>query len=173
LISTTDLLGKQKGDNIVPNWCNNAVIIEHENTYMIDKIEKACKDGNLLAVLRPLPGGEWNYDWCVSNWGTKWDVDPHYYNREGNSISISFDSAWSPPIEAYQFAESELGYYIRAYYIESGMCFSGEYESGELWDRGYPTDKNDLEKYLDECSDDMIVELGLEEYFEWLLEDEE
>lgn len=38
------------------------------------------------------------YDWCIANWGTKWDaydiVGPH-----GNKTSafITFDTAWSPP----------------------------------------------------------------------------
>ena len=70
------------------------------------------------------------YDWCINNWGTKWDlrevrVDCH----DANNITLSFDTAWSPPIEAYGTLE-ELGFIIEAYYYEPGMCFCGLYEDG-------------------------------------------
>jgi len=39
------------------------------------------------------------WDWRVQNWGTKWEpIDPDVnYIKEG--IVITFDSAWSPPIQ--------------------------------------------------------------------------
>ena len=42
---------------------------------------------------------------------------------------ISFDSAWSPPIAAYEKL-TEMGFEIRAFYHESGMCFAGIWEDG-------------------------------------------
>ena len=47
------------------------------------------------------------YDWQVRNWGTKWDVDldglEFTDNGDGTAqIQGWFDSAWSPPIEAYE-----------------------------------------------------------------------
>ena len=42
---------------------------------------------------------------------------------------MSFDSAWSPPIDAYATLV-EMGFSIRAYYYEPGMAFAGIWEDG-------------------------------------------
>jgi hypothetical protein len=73
------------------------------------------------------------YDFCVSKWGTKWDVDA--YNPvefddqwdKNNKITFGFDSAWSPPLGVYE-ALIEQGYAVRAYYYESGMGFCGMFD---------------------------------------------
>ena len=76
--------------------------------------------------------GNW-YDFCVSRWGTKWDVDPYEPSiveiDEHNTIYFGFDSAWSPPIGVYE-ALVEQGYEVCAQYYESGMCFVGEWNNG-------------------------------------------
>jgi len=74
------------------------------------------------------------YDWCIANWGTKWDVgrDSATDNAatiEGNSFTVRFDSAWAPPTMAYEKLE-EMGYIIIAYYYEPGMEFCGKYAHG-------------------------------------------
>ena len=72
------------------------------------------------------------YDWCVNEWGTKWDVGDEgsaTLNEDG-SLTASFNSAWSPPIEAYRMLE-DLGFKIKAYYFEGGMMFAGIYEDGD------------------------------------------
>ena len=72
------------------------------------------------------------YDWCVNEWGTKWDVGDEgsaALNEDG-SLTASFDSAWAPPIEAYRVLE-DLGFEIKAYYFEGGMMFAGIYEDGD------------------------------------------
>lgn len=149
----------------MPNWCSNSMTIEHESLAMIDRIEKGLQEGKLLETLRPLPNGEWDYGWCIDNWGTKWEVDVHSWNRDGNSITFNFDSAWGPPIEACEYAESEWKYKIRLYYIESGMCFMGSYEYGVSTDYEYPNNKKDVERCLAKCPDDMNEALDLYEYF--------
>ncbi len=40
------------------------------------------------------------YEWCTSNWGTKWDIDADVASKDSLSISYSFESAWSPPVNA-------------------------------------------------------------------------
>lgn len=72
--------------------------------------------------------GNW-YDFCVGEWGTKWDVggDGMTCEIENGRISTSFDSAWSPPIAAYEKLV-DLGFSVRAYYYEGGMCFAGVWE---------------------------------------------
>ena len=77
------------------------------------------------------------YDFCVSEWGTKWDIGLGDYGtiltaddaRKGH-ISIAFDSAWSPPIQAYEKLKDQ-GFEITAYYYESGMGFCGSWIDGD------------------------------------------
>jgi hypothetical protein len=47
----------------------------------------------------------------------------------GNTLTASFDSAWSPPIAAYEKL-MDMGFTIKAYYYEPGMCFAGIWEDG-------------------------------------------
>ena len=72
------------------------------------------------------------YDFCVNEWGTKWDVggDGMTCEIENGRISTSFDSAWGPPIQAYEKL-LDLGFRVRAYYYEGGMCFAGVWEDGD------------------------------------------
>lgn len=40
------------------------------------------------------------YDWCVENWGTKWNVEDDVdvsYNKNTDEYDITFDTAWSVP----------------------------------------------------------------------------
>ena len=71
------------------------------------------------------------YDYCVSEWGTKWDVggeDASLIRDTPNTISMGFESAWSPPIYAYEKLQ-EMGFIVKAYYWEPGMCFCGRFDS--------------------------------------------
>jgi hypothetical protein len=75
--------------------------------------------------------GNW-YDYCVGEWGTKWDVGEQGANDihpDGKMLHTSFDSAWAPPIEAYDKL-LELGFSVNAMYYEPGMCFAGIYDNG-------------------------------------------
>jgi hypothetical protein len=145
----------------MPNWCNNSVEIYHTDPAMIERVRKGFNDGGLFSELIPCPQeltdtvsgsmGEdkraeheaqqaanvekygypnW-YDFCVNEWGTKWDV-----GADGNpaqdipcGLMLSFDSAWSPPIGAYEKL-TEQGFRIRAMYYEPGMAFAGVWEEG-------------------------------------------
>jgi len=75
------------------------------------------------------------YDFCVNEWGTKWDVgggdgtDHTMEDDGGHRLSVSFESAWSPPCAAYEKLV-ELGFEVRAFYYEPGMAFAG------IWDNG-------------------------------------
>jgi hypothetical protein len=75
--------------------------------------------------------GNW-YDFCVGEWGTKWDVDPYEGENvelDDNTIYFGFDSAWSPPIGIYEKL-MEQGYTVLAQYYEPGMAFVGEWDDG-------------------------------------------
>lgn len=77
------------------------------------------------------------YDWSVSNWGTKWDVSTEGLEFEDNgdgtaSISGWFDSAWSPPVGAYEaFLDDMDNCSLVASYYEPGMDFGGVWDNGE------------------------------------------
>lgn len=68
------------------------------------------------------------YQWCVKNWGTKWDVK-NYCKPEvsKNEIIYHFDTAWGPPIEFIMNIAPlfhKLKFWLE--YSEPGMVFSGE-----------------------------------------------
>ena len=93
------------------------------------------------------------YDWCIAEWGTKWDIgrasehDPLVEIDDGDwpTMTLSFESAWSPPIQAYEKLEA-MGFIITAQYFEPGCGFCGEWKNGE--DYEYPLEK--APKHLDE-----------------------
>jgi hypothetical protein len=134
----------------MPNWCNNNIDI----TGPADKIKALwdaaqAEDGGLLNAMVPMPvelkdtvkgsnGDAVNwYDWSVTNWGTKWDVDLEgieYTDNEDGTASISgyFDSAWAPPVEAYnRFLEANEDCSLTASYYETGCDFAGLYDNGD------------------------------------------
>jgi len=71
------------------------------------------------------------YDWCVNEWGTKWDVGADGFPAQDipGGLMLTFDSAWAPPINAYEKLMDQ-GFRIRAMYYEGGMAFAGVYEDG-------------------------------------------
>ena len=108
------------------------------------------------------------YDYCVNEWGTKWDVGGDDYNKpqqdSPNKITMSFDSAWAPPCAAYEKL-LDLGFSVRAYYYESGMCFAGIWEDGndDYYDLGGMDSeavKEELPAVLDEmfCISESMAE---------------
>jgi hypothetical protein len=68
------------------------------------------------------------YDYCVNEWGTKWDVGGDDYNSaddtDPNHTRMSFDSAWAPPIAAMEKFQ-DMGFKVKLVYWEPGMCFCG------------------------------------------------
>lgn len=138
----------------MPNWCNNTIEIKGPKDKIKKLYEVAKEDNALLKHLYPAPeelmdsekypaNGEkrphllkkygfdnW-YDWCVQNWQTKWEVDTEQLelSDDGTTISGWFDSAWAPPIGAYEhFLEQNEDCSIKAHYYEGGMDFGGCWE---------------------------------------------
>jgi hypothetical protein len=117
----------------MPNWCQNVAYIKHEDKAELDKIVAELDkkgEAKLFESLVPNPSGEWSYDWSVENWGTKWEASVYEYSLEDEHLYISFDTAWGPPIEFYNKI-LQLGYEVKAFYREEGMCFAGVYEDGD------------------------------------------
>jgi len=67
------------------------------------------------------------YDYNVNEWGTKWDVggdDGLMEMINPNTLQASFESAWAPPVAAYEKLCAQ-GFIIKAFYEEPGMAFCG------------------------------------------------
>ena len=125
----------------MPNWCSNSVEItgpKDQIQKLWDEVQSYEKDESkgLLTAMYPNPSGEWDYGWCVDNWSTKWDVNTEglelVENNDELSITGYFDSAWGPPVGAYdKFLEQNPDCNISASYEEPGMDFAGVYDDGE------------------------------------------
>ena len=102
------------------------------------------------------------YDWCVNNWGTKWDVgdDDCTVKVDANTIEASFDSAWAPPIAAYEKLVA-MGFEITAYYDEPGVGFCGKWTGSA---DGIDDDFRDYEGETSETVRDVIGE-ELDDHF--------
>jgi len=117
------------------------------------------------------------YDYCVNEWGTKWDVggDGDMATLDGpNAIRMNFDSAWAPPVPAMQKFQ-DLGFKVKLVYWESGMCFCGLYdENGDDYYEYSDMTADELEKEInpeiDEC---MCIIENLREWEEENAEQEE
>lgn len=173
----------------MPNWCNNSITIRHSDPAMIQRVinskgllmEFFPTPQDLLDTVAGFPGEDkreaheaqmkrnlekygykdW-YDWNVANWGTKWDVDledPELLDP--NTVSAWFDSAWAPPVNAYEKL-IELGFYIKAYYNECGMGFCGVWEGDS--ENGFD---DDYCEYSGETSETVREAIGpeLDDFF--------
>jgi hypothetical protein len=163
----------------MPNWCANNVTITHDDPAKLNELVDAYKRGELMEHFMPTPrdpndptqllgagkpvtfdsSKDW-YSWRVNNWGTKWDVggeDAFVDRPDQNTVVLSFDSAWSPPIEFYSFMTYLQGFDIRASYFEPGMCFCGDWIDG--MDNYYEGEWRDFPDHL-------IQEYNMEEFYE-------
>lgn len=114
----------------MPNWTINSVELSHTDAKQISELVDAFRAEKLLNHIHPLPNGQWDYEWCISNWGTKWDVGnaDGISDKTDNSVTLNFDSAWSPPLEAYRKL-TEQGFVVKAYYYEPGLAFVGKFDN--------------------------------------------
>ena len=122
----------------MPNWCNNDVTItasKEKIDALVDVLTNFQEETGvreLFAVIRPRPADQednW-YEWNCSNWGTKWDASVYHWDQtDEQTIQVSFDTAWSPPLALYEYMVAN-GYSVSATYNEPGMCFAGIYEDG-------------------------------------------
>ena len=159
----------------MPNWCTNTLSITGNVSTLCElkTVIEADREG-LLEAIAPLQG-EWSHGEACETWGTKWDISTEgleYTDNGDGTAEITgwFDSAWSPPIYAYNtFCEDMDGVYLEAYYEEGGMCFVGYWSSeggDDYYEYGEATSKtiNDIvPKYL---VDEFALDERLSEYEE-------
>lgn len=138
----------------MPNWCSNTLVLQHSDPAMIVRAAEAAKADKLCAEFVPLGGDGpegWDYTLAVENWGTKWDISQtEVIDQFENSISLAFESAWSPPIAFYD-RMVEMGFEVHATYFEPGMGYVGKYIDGE--DEEYEIDPEDLSNIPEELNE--------------------
>jgi hypothetical protein len=68
------------------------------------------------------------YDFCVAEWGTKWDVEGEIEMEDDTSLILSFSSAWNPPCAALAKMCARDGFRATLHYWEPGESFCGVWE---------------------------------------------
>lgn len=120
----------------MPNWCNNTVKI-FGSKEKIKALWEGAQANGLLNTMVPI--GEWDKGSAVGTWGTKWDVeiDGLEYEEDDHTATISgwVDSAWSPPVEAFEtYHEANQDVFLDLYYFEPGLCFTGYWSCAGIHD---------------------------------------
>jgi len=160
----------------MPNWCMNSLTVSHADLAKVQEFADAYNNGETCQRFIPRPENVNNsdvfaedgwYTWNVNHWGTKWDfgkdkLDDPLVVQDGLA-SISFDTAWSPPIQLYDRLV-ELGYNVDATYFEPGMGFCGVYYNGDDEYVDYGDDKNEI-------PDRIWDDYALDDFFEMIEED--
>jgi hypothetical protein len=176
----------------MPNWCDNSFRVSHSDPKQITRFVDAFKRGELCNEFIPVPeelkgsvaDGKTNealveatgysswYDFCVNEWGTKWDVggDDGYIDHDETSAQGSFQSAWSPPMGLMVVLEQQ-GFTVEFMYYEPGMNYAGVYRDGS-------DDYYELAESSDEVREQLPEDLDLafgisENMAEWEEENDE
>ncbi len=75
------------------------------------------------------------YQWCIDNWGTKWNAYDQEVDYCNGYIRAEFYTAWSPPRAVFaKLCELYPDVEINISYEEAGMAYEGQYDNqnGEL-----------------------------------------
>jgi len=178
----------------MPNWCNNNLTLQHADPAMITRAKEALDRGEFLAEFIPVPKdlqivagsvgdpveqaelerktaenvekygyGNW-YDYCVGEWGTKWDVGADSttdIHPDGKMLHTYFDSAWAPPVRAYEKL-TELGFTVGAMYYEPGMAYCGTWDS-ETGDNEYSLEGMSADQVESELPYELDEAFGISE----------
>jgi len=167
----------------MPNWCSNNVEFHNDDVAEVAKLEahlqfldkrekgESAESGLFeYFVSRPAEAENNWYDWNVSNWGTKWEASIYSWTKENdNSITINFDTAWSPPTALYEFLAGNTEWYVTATYYEPGMSFVGSNVGG--YDDCYTIENIEA---LDNVPEELLEEYNIREQMEeWEEEEDE
>ncbi|HPR34099.1 MAG TPA: hypothetical protein PKY64_00365 [Anaerolineaceae bacterium] len=149
----------------MPNWCLNEIKI-HGTKEDIDAFEQYLSKSKIpfdFNLFLPYPeefkvlddayaeakaaGVPYNklpksgyeqggYDWCVWEWGTKWNLQDASVERRGDEdLSGDFNTAWAPPLGVIQAMSAMFpNLTITINYSEDNMGFQGfaSYQNGDV-----------------------------------------
>lgn len=113
----------------MPNWCFNEVEIKGTKKAIkkiAELMKKVEESGEFFEHVYPVPEGSETH-WCSNNWGTKWDanVESLSFKVNENSISLSFDTAWSPPVEFFIKFSDIFKVTVDIRFLEEARDFAG------------------------------------------------
>ena len=142
---------KAKLDKILEQSKKDNVGLLNHFMQMPEELALTTANGETRPELEKKYGfSDW-YGWANNNWGTKWNVYANDFYPEDPKVELTadddnyeaqlafgFDTAWAPPIGAYEnyLAENE-DVSIKATYFEGGMDFMGIWEDYD--DKEYTT----------------------------------
>ena len=155
----------------MPNWCSNYLELHHADPAQLEKIRTAMGEGKFFDSVIPLPEvlrkdfkpdeaqanrlacgyTDW-YQFCTTEWGTKWDVTgrDYYFGDEDEdevSIAVRFETAWAPPVGIYQEL-LKRGFKVEAYWVEEGAGFCGCFVNGNAADYDIPDTAEEAERLI-------------------------
>jgi hypothetical protein len=156
----------------MPNFCENKLVLQgtesqilaFEARYFVEVTNQALnKEGQVVETkdlefsfdrVKPIPSelkppNDGWYDWCIENWGTKWDVC--HFRRGDKPGSYFFDTAWSFPQQLFDELTTQLtndftGLYFDGYFFEVGMGFCGHFYYND--NEGFESHFNEDPSYL-------------------------
>jgi len=116
----------------MPNWCENLLILEHQDPAQMKAVRQAIEKDGFFNSIKPMPnfgddpeadkaafGYEDWYAFCCSEWGTKWDInkqDCHFQDETEETMAVVFDTAWSPPVGIFRELY-ERGFKVEAFWL--------------------------------------------------------
>jgi hypothetical protein len=172
---------KARKEADMPNWCENYLKVagdrKYRDAFLAECFSKDKQERVFLDFEKIIPPPE-NYfresigvkevadckekglidwfSWNIGNWGTKWNVSGCDIKDEDKSITVWFETAWSPPIPILvALTKKYTGLSFTLEYSEGGMCFRGVFEGqqGEvIRDDSWDMTREDMIElgYLDE-----------------------
>lgn len=185
----------------MPNWCSNYLLVSGEEFEFFKEDVKSKDSDFSLAIMIGIPEfdelkkdelktilsksqfnesyfnskGDVNwYDYCINYWGTKWDVSDTIIDEEIDSVSYSFQSAWSPP-EAWLKTISKwynCNFELICYEEGCDFWYHLEIENGKIIDDTTKTIREKMLEELDEQSNFEKVRFEFYEKFGELVEED-
>jgi len=108
----------------MPNWCENIVRISGDK----EEIARFRRETDDMDFKKILPyEGEWDYEWCCKNWGTKWEIDIEDKSIESGDgfVQYEFNTAWSPPEGIFRAIKNKYMLDVSWFYHEPLMEIAG------------------------------------------------
>ena len=110
-----------------PDWNNTP----NENGDLPQLEQHKNPEGEVVWETYNFPDGRnddrW-YDWRLQNWDTKWEPDMHDIDYEDSILTLSFNTAWSPPEGVItKLREKFPDITFQCFYDEPGCEIAGYY----------------------------------------------